>query len=112
MSPRSLSDIYTVHTTTEQMEQVQAWAVKGAPAGCMAKKGLRKGVHATARPLGERTKRKARAKRAASKPHGRAATAAVAMVAVASVGAMVVAVALATAVVNILKAQPTPGQPT
>ena len=38
MSPRSLSDIYTVHTTTEQMEQVRAWAVKGAPAGCMVHK--------------------------------------------------------------------------
>ena len=64
LSPRSLSDVYTVHTTTEQLEQVRAWAGKGAPAGCMAKKGLRKGVHATPRPLGERTKRRTRAKRA------------------------------------------------
>ena len=65
MSPRSLSDVYSVHTTTEQMEQVRAWAGKGAPAGCMAKKGLRKGVHAALpRPLGERTKRRTRAKRA------------------------------------------------
>ena len=48
------SDVYAVHATTNQMEQVRAWAGKGASAGCMAKKGLRKGVHATARPIDKR----------------------------------------------------------